>query len=58
MLHSITDGKDEPDTAYPTDRSVFVTRDLIMRVELRYVRQGKTPIGFTHDSDGLADIAE
>jgi hypothetical protein len=46
LLHSITEGRDELDVAYPSDRYVFVHEAHVASVEIRFVRKGAVPIGF------------
>jgi hypothetical protein len=46
LLHSLTEGRNDPSKSHATDRYVFVEEREIARVEIRFVRQGKFPIGF------------
>jgi hypothetical protein len=49
MVHSIVEGRDEAEKSYPSDRYVFVDRERIARVEIRYVLKEaptKQPFGF------------
>jgi hypothetical protein len=47
LLHSIVEGEDDPGAAHPSDRYIFVEQSQIARVEIRYVRKGRTPTGFS-----------
>jgi hypothetical protein len=46
LLHSLTEGRNDPNKMYATDRYVFVEDREIARVDIRFVREGKFPIGF------------
>jgi hypothetical protein len=54
LLHSIVEGED--DASHPSDRYIFVPESRIARVEIRYVRKGEFPIGFSV-RDASEDVA-
>jgi hypothetical protein len=49
LLHSIIEGADDPNTAHPSDRLIFVDESQLSRVEVIYVSeepQPRHPVGF------------